>query len=79
MSQIESLLSSLATAITDYSFGWKAIEVIGSVCQLKHKSYSLLLFLHILKSQTFTKASSPPVTIKCFAILFQSATFTSLS
>lgn len=79
MSQIESLLSSLATAITDYSFGWKAIEVIGSVCQLKHRSYSLLLFLHILKSQTFTKASSPPVTIKCFAILFQSATFTSLS
>lgn len=79
MSQIDSLLSSLATAMTDYSFGWKAIDVIGSVCQLKHKSYSLLLFLHILKSQTLTKASSPPVTIKCLAMPFQSATLTSLS
>lgn len=79
MSQIERRLSSLATAMTDYSLGWKAIEVIGSVCQLKHKSSSLLSFLHILRSQTLTKASSPPVTIKCLAIPFQSATFTSLS
>jgi len=34
MSQIEIELSSLATAITDSSFGWNLIEVIGSVCQL---------------------------------------------
>ncbi len=79
ISQIDNLLSSLATAITDSSLGWKAIEVMGSVCQLKHKSYSLLFFLHILKSHTFTNASSPPVTIKCLAIWFQSATLTSLS
>ncbi len=39
MSQIDNLLSSLATAMTDSSLGWKAIDVIGSVCQLKHKSY----------------------------------------
>lgn len=38
MSQIVSLLSSLATAITDSSLGWKRIEVMGSVCQLKHNS-----------------------------------------
>ena len=78
MSQIDNLLSSLATATTDYSLGWNLIEVIGYVCQLKVSSYSSAPSDTNLKSQTLTLESSDPVTSKWEAILFQSKTLTSL-
>jgi len=64
MSQIDNLLSSLATATTDYSLGWNLIEVIGYVCQLKVSSYSSAPSDTNLKSQTLTLESSDPVTSK---------------